>query len=77
MYLNGFQCDNCEKIHNIGDCIPNPFRDMVPKLPEGWSHVQEQDKPARHFCSMSCMSQWSSNVVKQQEKQWNYREDRS
>lgn len=61
MYLNGYQCDNCEKISNKNE------------RPEGWYKVQqEQDKPHRHFCSISCLYQWSCNAVKDSERQWEY-----
>lgn len=62
MYINGYQCDNCDKISNSGSN----------ELPKGWYKVQEQDKPNRHFCSISCLYQWSCNEVRESERQWEY-----
>ena len=71
MYLNGFQCDNCEKIHNV-DMTQWHKVGAQHDLPESWLHVDEQNKPARHFCSASCLYQWATNTVNQHEKQWKY-----
>lgn len=62
MYINGYQCDNCEKISNTG----------ANELPKEWYKIQQLGKPNRHFCSISCLYQWSSNMLRDIENNRQY-----
>lgn len=53
MYVNGIQCDNCNKMHNMNI--------LKQELPQEWFVLAKSGSDdKKHFCCIECLIEWTS-----------------
>ncbi len=60
-----YLCDNCNK---KDDMQIHPFLKETITI-DNWYKVNKHNKPLKHFCSIKCLYEWSSNKEAEEERE--------